>query len=386
MDLDRRLAACLNLHDFEEQARRRLPRPIFGYVHAAAEDRHAYDGNRAAFRKHRLVTRVLVDATARSAAVDLFGVPYAQPFGMAPVGLSALYAYRGDCVLAEVAARRGIPMVMSSSSLIPMEEVVRANPQAWFQAYVPGDRAKMEALIARVLKAGFRTLVITVDTPAYPNREAYIRSGFTSPLVPSLGLAWQGVIHPAWTLRTFLRTLLRHGMPHFENNYAERGVAIIARNVERSFADRGNLGWDHLARIRELWPHKLVVKGVLDVRDAILARDVGADGVIVSNHGGRQLDDAVAPLDVLPEIVRGCPGMPIMLDGGIRRGTDVLKALALGAAFVFVGRPFAYAAATGGRAGVERAVDLLAAELDRNMVMLGVGRMGDLDVGHLRPA
>jgi L-lactate dehydrogenase (cytochrome) len=384
--MDRRLAACLNLDDFEAHARRRLPRPIFGYVHAAAEDRQAHDGNRAAFRKHRLVTRVLVDATTRSPAVDLLGVRYAQPFGMAPVGLSALYTYRGDCVLAEVAARRGIPMIMSSSSLIPMEEVIRANPAAWFQAYVPGDRAQMEALVARILDAGFRTLVITVDTPAYPNKEAYVRSGFTSPLVPSLALAWQGLTHPAWTFGTFARTLVRHGMPHFENNYATRGVAIIARNVERSFADRGSLGWGHLARIRSVWPHKLVVKGVLDPRDAALARDTGADGVIVSNHGGRQLDDAASPLDMLPEIVRACPDIPVMLDGGIRRGTDVLKALALGAAFVFAGRPFAYAAATAGRAGVERAVDLLATEVDRNMVMMGLGSVSAIDQGCLRPA
>ncbi|OZI34335.1 alpha-hydroxy-acid oxidizing enzyme [Bordetella genomosp. 10] len=384
--MGRRLAACLNLDDFEAQARRRLPRPIFGYIHAAAEDRHAHDGNRAAFRKHRLVTRVLVDATARSPAVALFGVRYAQPFGLAPVGLSALYTYRGDCVLAEVAARRGIPMVMSASSLIPMETVARVNPAAWFQAYVPGDRARMDALLARILKAGFRTLVVTVDTPAYPNKEAYARSGFTSPLAPSLALAWQGLAHPAWTVGTFLRTLLRHGMPHFENNYATRGVAIIARNVERSFADRGNYGWDHLARIRAAWPHTLVVKGVLDPRDAVLARDAGADGIIVSNHGGRQLDDAAAPLDMLPEILRACPGLPVMLDGGVRRGTDVLKAYALGAAFVFVGRPFAYAAATGGRAGVERAVDLLAAEVDRDMVMMGVGRVADIGPDCLRPA
>ncbi|ALM82444.1 alpha-hydroxy acid oxidase [Bordetella sp. N] len=382
----RRLAACLNLDDFEDQARRRLPRPIFGYVHAAAEDRRAHDGNRAAFGKHRLVTRVLVDATGRSAAVDLLGERYAQPFGMAPVGLSALYTYRGDCVLAQVAAQRGIPMVMSASSLIPMEEVIKVYPSAWFQAYVPGDRAKMEALIARIRNAGFRTLVITLDTPAYPNKEAYIRSGFTSPLVPSPGLAWQGLTHPAWTLGTFMRTLMRHGMPHFENNYATRGVAIIARNVERGFADRGNLGWDHLARIRQLWPHKLVVKGVLDPRDALLARAAGVDGIIVSNHGGRQLDDAAAPLDMLPEIVRACPDIPVMLDGGIRRGTDVLKALALGAAFVFAGRPFAYAAATAGAAGVARAVDLLAAEVDRDMVMMGLRRVSDLSVENLRPA
>ena len=381
-----RLAACLNLNDFEEQARRRLPRPIFGYVHAAAEDRRAHDGNQRAFSKHRLLTRVLVDTTGQSSETELFGVRYAQPFGMAPVGLSALYTYRGDCVLTEIAARRRIPMVLSSSSLIPMEEVARINPNAWFQAYVPGDQQQMDALIARVLNAGFRTLVVTVDTPAYPNKEAFLRSGFTSPLKLTPGLIWQGLTHPGWSVNTFLRTLVRHGLPHFENNYATRGVAIIARNVERSFADRGNLDWTYLARIREKWPHTLVVKGILDPRDAVQARDTGADGIIVSNHGGRQLDDAVAPLDILPEIRRACPDIPIMLDGGIRRGTDVLKALALGAAFVFLGRPFAYAAATAGRAGIERAADLLSAEIKRNMIMMGACSIEALDQSCIRPA
>jgi L-lactate dehydrogenase (cytochrome) len=172
--------------------------------------------------------------------------------------------------------------------------------------------------------------------------------------------------------------VVRHGLPHFENNYATRGVAILARNVERSFADRSRLTWAHLRRVRELWPHRLVIKGVLRPDDAAAACDLGADGIVVSNHGGRQLDGARAPLSVLPEVVRRCPGVPILLDGGIRRGTDVLKALALGAAFVFLGRPFAYAAAAGGRAGIVRLIDLLEAEIDRDMAMLGICRLDEL--------
>lgn len=373
------LHRCLNLNDFESLARHRLPRPIFGYVHAAAEDRRAFDGNHRSFRRYRLSPRILVDASCRSMATRLLGKEYSVPFGFAPVGLSALYMYRGDCVLAEVASQRKLPMVMSSSSLIPMEEVARVNPDAWFQAYVPGDRTKMEALIKRILTAGFRTLVLTLDTPANPNKEAYIRSGFTNPLQITPTLVWQGITHPRWTMFTFLRTLLAYGMPHFENNYATRGVPIIARNAERSFADRSNLGWDHFDRIRAMWPHSLIIKGVLDPRDAALARQHGADGIILSNHGGRQLDDAVAPLDMLPDVLRACPDIPVMLDGGVRRGTDVLKALALGAAFVFLGRPVAYAAASAGRQGIQRAVDLLAAEIDRNMVMLGVRCIAELN-------
>jgi len=376
--VSRRIKKCLNLQDFETHARQVLPRPIFGYVHAAAEDRQAYEGNLRAFQKYRLRPRVLVDATSRTMATELFGERYSMPVGFAPVGLSALYTYRGDCVLAQVAAQRSLPMIMSSSSLIPMELVAAQHPRAWFQAYVPGDQQKMEALIERIRAAGFTTLVLTVDTPANPNKEAYIRSGFTNPLQLTPSLVWQGLTHPKWTVGTFLRTLFAHGMPHFENNYATRGVSIIARNVERSFADRSSLSWDHFSRIRKLWHGRLILKGILHEQDAVTACELGADGLIVSNHGGRQLDHAIASLDALPAIRRACPDITIMLDGGIRRGTDVLKALALGADCVFVGRPFAYAAATGGRAGIEHAVDLLSAEMDRDMVMLGVRTVAEV--------
>jgi L-lactate dehydrogenase (cytochrome) len=376
--MKRRLARCLRLDDFEAHAQRRLPRPIFGYLSAAAEDRLSFDANRHSFSRYGFVSKVLVDVSRRGSATQLFGVDYAQPFGMAPVGLSALYTYRGDEMLARVAAQRNIPMIMSSSSLVPMEEIARVNPAAWFQAYVPGQHDKLEALVQRILRAGFRTLVLTVDTPANPNKEHYIRSGFTSPLRWSPALAWQGLTHPAWTLGTFFRTVFRHGVPHFENNYATRGVALISRDVERDFADRSSLDWNSVERVRAMWPHRLVIKGILDPADARRAQVLGADGVILSNHGGRQLDGAVPPLMVLQAVVHACPGLTVMLDGGIRRGTDVLKSLALGAKFVFLGRPFAYAAATAGRPGIERAADLLAAEIDRDLAMLGVNRVADL--------
>src|SRR3546814_561830 len=156
-------------------------------------------------------------------------------------------------------------------------------------------------------------------------------------------LLMDGAMHPRWTLGTFLRTLCRSGIPHFENNYATRGAPIISRNVLRDFSDRAHLNWSHFTHIRKVWPGKLIVKGVLSAPDARTAVNLGADGIIVSNHGGRQLDGAIAPLHVLPEIVHACPEVPVMMDSGIRRGTDVMKALALGAQFVFLGRPFGYA-------------------------------------------
>ncbi|MCW0038147.1 alpha-hydroxy-acid oxidizing protein, partial [Acinetobacter baumannii] len=184
------------------------------------------------------------------------------------------------------------------------------------------------ALLDRVAAAGVQTLVITVDTPVAANRENNVRAGFSTPLRPGPGLAWQGISHPRWLFGSFLKTLWRHGMPHFENNYAHRGAPILSASVMRDFSDRSHLAWPHLAAIRQRWHGQLVVKGILSAADAVLARDHGADGLIVSNHGGRQLDGAVAPLRVLPGIVRAVPGLPVMLDSGVRRGTDVLKALA----------------------------------------------------------
>lgn len=374
----RALHRILCLDDFESAAQAHLPRPLFGYIAGAAETNLSHQGNRASFARHRFVPRVMVDISRRSAARTLFGQTYSAPFGIAPLGLSALTAFRGDVVLASAAAQAGVPMIMSGSSLIRLEEVAAASPQAWFQAYLPGDEASIAALIERVAQAGFRTLVITVDTPVAANRENNVRAGFSTPLRPSLRLAWEGLTHPRWSIGTFARTILRHGMPHFENNYATRGVPILSPNVERDFSDRGHLNWQDFALIRAQWKGHLVVKGILSADDARLARDAGADAIIVSNHGGRQLDGAVSPLRALPDVVAACPGIPVMLDGGVRRGSDVLKALALGARLVFVGRPFAYAAAVGGQAGVAHAINLLATEVSRDMAMLGVNGLDEI--------
>jgi len=381
--LPARLGPILCLDDFEQAARRHLPRPIFAYVSGAVERNHSLRANEASFAQYEFITRVLVDISRRTTAATLLGRRYSAPFGIAPMGISALSAYRGDLVQAQAAARENVPMIMSGSSLIRLEEVVQANPEAWFQAYLPGREADITALIQRVQRAGFRTLVITVDTPVASNRENNVRAGFSTPLRPSLRLAWDGISHPRWLFGTFLKTIARHGIPHFENNYAHRGAPIVSPNVERDMASRGHLHWEHLRMIRAMWPGQLVVKGILDARDARIAADLGAQGVIVSNHGGRQLDGAVAPLRVLPQVVAACPDIPVMIDSGFRRGSDVLKALALGAKFVFVGRPFNYAASVAGEAGVRRAIELLREEVSRNMAMLGVNTLAELDASYL---
>lgn len=376
--LPRALRKVLSLDDFELPAKRRLPRPIYGYIAGAAENNASLRDNRAAFDDYAFKTRVLVDVSQRSQAIELFGRRYASPFGIAPMGISALSAYRGDIVLAQAAQAANVPAILSGTSLIPLEAVSATAPDTWFQAYLPGIPAHIDALIARVAKAGFTTLVLTVDIPVSANRENNVRNGFSTPLRPSLGLAWQGLTHPRWLSGVLLRTLLTHGMPHFENSFATRGAPIISGNVLRDFSARDHLNWSHFEQIRRSWKGALVIKGILSAEDAIQARMRGADGIIVSNHGGRQLDGAVAPLRVLPEIIDAANGLPVMLDSGVRRGSDVLKALALGARCVFLGRPFNYAAAVAGEAGVRHAIQLLRDEVDRNMAMLGVINCSEL--------
>ncbi len=379
--LPRRLGHVLSLEDFEPLARRHLPAPVFAYVSGGVERNRSLGANLSAFDRHEFVTRVLVDTSRRSTRTELFGQEWSAPFGIAPMGVSALSAYRGDLVLTRAAARENVPMVMSGSSLIRMEEVVQANPQAWFQAYLPGAESEIVALVERVRAAGYQTLVLTLDVAIAANRENNVRAGFSTPLRPSARLAWQGISHPRWLFGTFLRTIAHHGMPHFENNFAKRGAPILSANVLRDYADRGHLGWHHIQMIRRMWPHRLVVKGILDRRDARLAVEHGADGIIVSNHGGRQLDGTVSPMRVLAGIVQACPEVPVMVDSGFRRGTDVLKALALGAKFVFVGRPFNYAASVAGEAGVLRGIQLLRDEVSRDMAMLGVSAVADMGPG-----
>ncbi|MCT9811855.1 alpha-hydroxy-acid oxidizing protein [Acidovorax sp. Be4] len=370
--LPRRLQRILSLDDFETAARQHLPRPLFGYISGAAEDNVSLNANRTAFGDYSFLTKVMVDVSHRTQKTTVFGESYASPFGVAPVGISAISAYRGDLVLAQAAANAGIPAIMSGTSLIKMEDVYQAAPSTWFQAYLPGDASRVDGLIDRVKAAGFKTLVVTVDIPVWANRENNVRTGFSMPLRPSLSLAWDGMVRPRWLVGTFLRTLALHGMPHFENSFATRGAPMLSNSAIRDTTGRDHLNWQHLQAIRQRWSGNLVIKGILNEHDAQRAVDIGADGIIVSNHGGRQLDGAASPLVVLPRIVDAVGHKTVvMMDSGVRRGSDVLKAVALGAQMVFLGRPFMYAAAVGGMQGVEHAISLLRDEVDRNMAMLG---------------
>lgn len=379
----RKLKRFLSLHDFEAEAKSFHPKPLFAYVSGAVEDEQSLNENRSAFKQLSFKPDVLVDVSNVDTSIRLFGKKYSTPVGVAPMGLAAMTSYRGDVSLAIAAKNAGAMCIMSGSSLIRLEEVMDAAPGTWFQAYLPGQQTQIDALIDRVKQAGVETLVLTVDTPVAANRENNIRAGFSTPLRPSLSLAWQGVTHPKWLLGTFAKTLLRHGMPHFENNYATRGTPILSSNVLRDFSDRGHLNWEHVTAVRHMWSGPLVIKGILNGQDAAKAKSAGVDAVIVSNHGGRQLDGSVAPLRVLTEIIESADGLPVMLDSGVRRGTDVLKALALGARAVWVGRPFNYAATVAGEAGVSHAIDLIKQEVKRDMGLLGVTSVSGITARHV---
>ena len=375
----KKLARIHNLHDVERLARRALPRPIFGYIDHVAEDGRTQRANLTAFDAYRFMPKAFVNVSQIDLHTELFGKRYAVPFGIAPMGISALSTYQGDLVLARAAAQRNMPMIMSGSSLVPMEDVAKVEGADWFQAYLPGTPEGIEALLERIKRAGFKKLVVTLDYPVPPNPDNFRRSGFSSPLEPTLRLAIDGLMRPGWLCNTFLRTLWKQGMPHFENNHAERGAPVISRQAARDFSGRRHFDWGYLDLVRRLWPDTLIVKGVLNPEDAVRARQAGVDGIILSNHGARQLDSTISPLQVLPEIKRRVSDIPIMIDSGFRRGTDVIKALALGADFVFLGRPFNYAAAVAGQAGVEHIADLLQREVERNMALLGLTSLSQLN-------
>jgi L-lactate dehydrogenase (cytochrome) len=374
----RALRRYLSLDDFEATARRRLPKFLYGYIAGAAETDAALRDNRRAFDEYGFVPRVLNDVSGREQTTKLFGRTYSSPFGIPPMGSAALCAYRGDIVLTRAAAAMSVPMILSASSLITLEDVLRENPSAWYQAYLAGDAARIEPLVDRVAAAGYDTFVVTADVPVAPNRENNIRNGFQVPLAITPRVAWDTLTHPDWLLGTWARTVVNHGMPHFENMDAVRGPPALSKNLMRNIGKRDQLAWKHVELIRRRWKGKFVVKGLISPADARIARESGVDGVIVSNHGGRQLDCTVSSLRTLPEISGQADGMTVMLDGGIRRGTDVLKALALGAHFVFIGRPLLFAAVAAGEAGVRRALTLLRDEIDRDMALLGIRSIGEV--------
>ena len=378
-------SSAYNIEDLRQLAQRYLPRVAWDYLERGAEDNVTMAANRAAFERIHFQPRTLVDVSARTLRHTLFGKTYTAPFGIAPTGAAGLYCFDADIVLARAAAAAGVPFVLSTASFVAMERVAReAEGSKWFQLYMSKDREAAERLVRRAFDAGYEALVVTTDVPVGANREYNLRNGFAIPFRINTRNVVDGLLHPRWLAQVFLRTLLTSGVPRFQNVDSNVGGRIIAKDLSAFRARRDALDWSDMAWLRTIWPRKLLIKGVLVADDALLALQHGADGVVVSNHGGRQLDGARAAIDALPTIVEAVgTRMPVLFDSGVRRGADIVKALALGADFVFTGRATLYGAAAGGEAGVARALELLRTETDRVMALIGCNTVAELNRRYL---
>jgi len=367
-----------SIEELRRRARARLPRAIFDFFDGGAEDEVTLRDNRAAFERTRLLPRVLVDVSKPDPSCEILGAPAKQPFFVAPTGAAGIAWPGVDVGIARAAAALGVPYTLSTNATAGIEEIAEKAPgRLWFQLYVLRERAFVEKLIARAEAAGYEALVPTVDLAVGGKRERDQRNGFSVPPRLTLRHLVSGALKPSWALRI----ALNGGLPDFVNvrgygGSTERGLALassVGRHTDPGF------DWDDLARFRDRWKRKLIVKGVSRVDDAERMAQMGVDGVWVSNHGGRQLDGAVASLDALQAIARAVGGkVAVIMDGGVRRGSDVLKARALGAQAVAVGRATLYGAAAGGEADARQALAILASELERAMQLSGVARVADI--------
>ncbi|WP_186420531.1 alpha-hydroxy acid oxidase [Bosea sp. CS1GBMeth4] len=368
-----------------EIARRRLPRAIFDFVEGGAGSEIALARNRARFEEIALLPQALRDCAAATSQVTLFGRRYAAPFGVAPMGFADLIRPGTDRALARAAKERNIPYVLSTAATTSIEAIRDiAQDNLWFQLYPGSDEAMASALIVRALRAGVTTLVVTVDIPVPAKRVRDLANGLAIPLRPSLRTILDVARHPAWLARALSGPRL--GMANFVENKGALSGLKHAEFVSRQLSCAA-LDWPRIERIRAAWPHHMVIKGILNPADARTAARLGADGIVVSNHGGRQLDAAPAPIEALPAIRDACgDALTLILDSGVRTGDDIARSLARGADFVLLGRPFLFAvAALGPAEGPSAVIDILRDELVNTLVHLGCPDPGALDGGFLWP-
>jgi isopentenyl diphosphate isomerase/L-lactate dehydrogenase-like FMN-dependent dehydrogenase len=372
---------CYNIFDLREAARRRLPKGVFEFVDNATEDHLALRENRRAFEDIKLRFRALVDVSGRTTQTELFGKPIGFPLAIAPTGAAGLCWYRGELELAKAAAKANIPLTLSTASMTAMETIAeQAGGRLWFQLYVWKRRDLSYQIIERAKNAGYEALIVTVDSAVAGNREYNSRNGFALPFNPSARFLWDVAKHPSWTLGVMGRYLSTIGMPKHENYPGDFAGTITSGAAGRSDAMRlDSLNWDDLAKFRDMWPGILMLKGVTRADDAIKALSCGVDGIVVSNHGGRNMDSSMATLDVLPEIAEAVGDkMTLILDSGVRRGSDIVKALALGAKCVLTGRATLYGTAVGGEAGASKALGIIQTEMDKTMAYTGCNRVDEI--------
>lgn len=368
-----------NVDDFKRLARGYLPRPIFDWIEGGAEDEISLNNNRTAFDRVRFKPKTLVNVTQRDQTVELFGKPMASPFAIAPMGNLSLFWPEAELVIAQAAAAAGIPFALSTASAVPLEKVAeKAGGRLWFQLYVFKDDKVNNSLVDRAAAAGYEALMITTDTHMFPKRERDRRNGIGLNLKKTPANIAAVMARPRW----LWNVVLSRPMPKLANLEREVTGSTTYEALANYFLSQRYNGFDldDLKRLRDRWKGKLIVKGILNVEDAIRAVEIGCDAVILSNHGGRNLESSAAPFEVLPEVVDGVGGrIPVMLDSGFRRGTDICKALAIGAKAVLLGRPAAYAVSGAGKDGVGHMLATMKDEVDRVQGYLGANRIDQLD-------
>lgn len=369
----------ISVGDFRRSAARRLPRFVFDYLEGGAGAEHGLKRNLEAYGKFAFLPRRLVDVSRPSPAVSLWGRSFAMPLYLSPTGLNGLLRHDGDAMLARAAARAGIPFALSTAANMSIEEAARAGDgEKWFQLYVI-QRDLAQSLVRRALSADYSVLILTVDVPVNGYRERDIRNGFSVPAKVTPRLILDGVLRPAWSL-----AYMRHGAPRMRNMEAdgatnlEAQAALLRRQMDAGFDFEG-LKW-----LRDQWPRKLVVKGLLRTDDAVACAAAGVDAVVMSNHGGRQVDGAVTGFETV-EAAAARLDVPVFFDGGIRRAEDVVKGLCLGARMAGLGRAALYALAAGGEAGVDQCLSLFKADLTRTLALLGAPDLAALGPDLLMP-
>jgi (S)-mandelate dehydrogenase len=369
---------ALSIAELRHMARRRLPGFVFEYLEGGSENELTLQLNRAVFDEIEFLPRTLIKSGTVDSTVSLFGRDAPLPFMIAPTGFCGLYAHQGDRQLAQAAAAAKIPFIQSTVSNMRLEDVAKVpGLRHWMQVYVFRSNAFMETFINRALAAGSEALVVTTDATVFGNRE-WDRRNYRSGTDPSFRHKMDSLLHPRWFM-----DVISKGIPTFENLTdvlppEQRNLAGAA-SWSRDQIDP-DLDWERLTWLRSIWPRKLVVKGILTLDDAQRAFDAGADGIVLTNHGGRQLDGTISPMRALPAIAQRFSGkMTILIDSGFRRGTDIVKAIALGADAVLTGRATLYGLAAGGEQGAARAIRILQDEVRRNLALLGRPVLRELD-------
>ncbi|MEL0106717.1 MAG: alpha-hydroxy acid oxidase [Rhodospirillaceae bacterium] len=369
-----------NIEDLRLMAKKKLPRGIFGFIDGGAEDHIGVQNNRDAYTQLKIKNRVLIDVSKRSTKTTVFGKEIAMPYGISPTGSAGIAWYGGEIGLAQAAKKMNVPCTVALNALTSMEDIwEQGGGNLWFQLYMWADKEMSKKFMDKVKAVGFETLIVTVDGPVHSNREYNKKNGFSMPLKYSPTMIAQLLAKPGWLIRVLGQHYLRQGTPKKENYPPELARKITDKETADKHVKSDTQNWDDIQFIRDMWPGNMMIKGLQSAEDAVLAKERGLDGVVMSNHGGRYVDCAPAPLQVLAE-TRAAVGddFSVIIDSGARRGSDLVKAIACGADMVMSGRPTLFGTAAAGMPGAYRALEIFHTEMDRVMAQLGLNSIDEI--------